>query len=100
MKHLTGEIADGKVVVDARRLSKGTAVTVYVEGELRDLQLDPEMQAELKAAAAAIARAEFVTPEQLDELDAAIAALDRSADNYDELVHETIRSMARAQGGQ
>jgi len=72
----TGKVVDGKVVVDGDPLPEGITVAIYYEDEADDFHLSPEQLAQLDEAIAQADRGEGIPAEDvLSELQVRTRAL-------------------------
>jgi Mg-chelatase subunit ChlI len=67
MQVATGKVVNGKVEVSGVDLPEGAVVAVVMRGADEPFELTPEQEDELVAAVSEIERGEFVTLEQLLE---------------------------------
>jgi hypothetical protein len=65
MATVTGKVIGGVVVVEGKKLSEGTAVTVVFDDDDEPYLLTPEEEAALEAAEREIDAGEYVTAEEL-----------------------------------
>jgi hypothetical protein len=61
----TGRVVGGKVVVEGDALVEGTKVTVLAHDEAEEFEVSPEQEEELVAAIAEADRGEFVSSNRL-----------------------------------
>jgi hypothetical protein len=71
MQVATGTVVDGKIVLDGMPLRDGTIVTVIARGADEGFTLTPQQEDELLAAMAEIERGECVSLDQLTGMPAA-----------------------------
>ena len=69
MRVLSGRVVGGKIVVDGDALLEGATVTILADDETETFDVSPEQEEELLAAIGEADRGELVSPEQvLDDL--------------------------------
>jgi hypothetical protein len=67
MRHVTGTVVDGKIVVEGWSLPEGTVVTVLTPDPADNFEIPAELEAELEIAMAEHERGESITAAELFE---------------------------------
>ena len=65
MRVLSGRVVGGKIVVDGDALIEGATVTILANDETETFDVSPEQEEELLAAIGEADRGELVSPEQV-----------------------------------
>ena len=67
MRHATGTVIDGKVIVDGEQLPEGAIVTILAREADESFEVPPELEAELLESIAEADRGETITADELLE---------------------------------